>query len=71
MSPPAPARADRQPGGEIAIVRELVKRARAAMRAFASADQARVDEAVTALAWSIYKPERARALAEMAVKDTG
>ena len=71
MSPPAPARADRQPGGEIAIVRELVKRARAAMRAIASADQARVDEAVTALAWSIYEPKRARALAEMAVKDTG
>jgi len=71
MNPPAPARTARQPGGEIVVVRELVQRARAAMRAFASADQARVDEAVTALAWSIYEPGRARALAELAVKDTG
>lgn len=71
MTPPAPARAARQPGGETAIVRDLVKRARAAMRAFAAADQARIDEAVTALAWSIYKPERARELAELAVQDTG
>src|SRR5262249_10168809 len=37
----------------------------------ARADQARVDEAVTALAWSIYKPENARMMAELAVKDTG
>ena len=54
-----------------AIVAGLVERARAAMSAFESSDQSRVDEAVTALAWSIYKPENARALAEMAVEDTG
>ncbi|HEX9703230.1 MAG TPA: aldehyde dehydrogenase family protein, partial [Rhodospirillales bacterium] len=71
MNPPAPARAARQPGGETAIVDALIGRARAAMRVFADADQARVDEAVTALAWSIYKPENARMLAELAVKDTG
>ena len=41
------------------------------MDGFRHADQARVDEAVTALAWSVYKPEHARALAEMAVADTG
>ena len=41
------------------------------MDAFADADQARVDEAVTALAWSLYKPEHAEALAAMAVDDTG
>ena len=52
-------------------VEALVTRGRAAMRAFADADQARVDEAVTALAWSIYKPEHARELAELAVYDTG
>ena len=52
-------------------VEALVTRGRAAMRAFADADQARVDEAVTALAWSIYKPEHARELAELAVHDTG
>jgi sulfoacetaldehyde dehydrogenase len=41
------------------------------MDAFARADQARTDEAVVALAWSLYKPEHARELAELAVVDTG
>ncbi len=53
------------------IIAGLVARGRAAMAEFESADQARVDEAVTALAWSIYEPGRARELAEMAVEDTG
>jgi len=52
-------------------VDELVARGRAAMGAFAGADQARVDETVTALAWSFYKPEHTRELAELAVRDTG
>ena len=55
----------------VAIVDALVRRGRAAMEAFADSDQARVDEAVTALAWSLYKPENAEALATMAVEDTG
>ena len=54
-----------------AIVAGLVERARAAMARFADADQARVDEAVTALAWSLYKPEHAKELAERAVAATG
>lgn len=54
-----------------AIVAGLVDRARKAMAHFANADQARVDEAVTALAWSLYKPEHARGLAERAVEATG
>ncbi|MDX2290231.1 MAG: aldehyde dehydrogenase family protein [Hyphomicrobiaceae bacterium] len=33
--------------------------------------QSRIDEAVTALAWSIYKPDNARRLAEIAVAVTG
>ncbi len=53
------------------IVAGLVQRARAAMSRFESSDQARVDEAVTALAWSLYKPDHAKAMAEMAVEDTG
>jgi sulfoacetaldehyde dehydrogenase len=53
-----------------AVVDELVRRARAAMAIFASADQARVDEAVIALAWSLYNPAHAKELAELAVKDT-
>ena len=55
----------------VAIVNAMVRRGRAAMEAFAASDQARVDEAVTALAWSLYKPENAEALAAMAVEDTG
>ena len=54
----------------MAVVDELVRRGRAAMASFAEADQARVDEAVTALAWSLYNPAHARELAELAVKDT-
>lgn len=49
----------------------LFERARAAMREFADADQARVDEAVTAVAWTLYKPENAQALARRAVETTG
>ena len=59
---------DRDPA---AVVETLVRRGRAAMDAFADADQERVDEAVTALAWALYKPEHAEALARMAVEDTG
>ncbi len=50
-------------------------RARAAMaeygRQIAEQGQPRIDEAVTALAWSIYEPGRARRLAEIAVEVTG
>ncbi len=53
------------------IVAELIRRARIAMEMYESTDQARVDEAVTALAWSLYKPENARSLAQLAVEDTG
>ena len=56
---------------EINAIGELMTRARAAMDAFAGADQARVDEVVTAVAWALYKPENARRLAELAVEDTG
>jgi sulfoacetaldehyde dehydrogenase len=58
-------------GNEVKIIATLVRRAREAMNEFFDADQARVDEAVTALAWSIYEPARARELAEGAVADTG
>ena len=56
-------------------VAPLIARARAAMAQYAEEirvhGQARIDEAVTALAWSIYKPENARRLAEIAVDVTG
>ncbi|WP_247873864.1 aldehyde dehydrogenase family protein [Azospirillum sp. TSH58] len=60
-----PASADQE------AIAALVARARAAQRAFADATQERVDDAVAALAWAIYEPGRARALAELAVADTG
>ena len=54
---------------------ELVVKARTAMNQYAAAiaahGQARIDEAVTALAWSIYRPQNARRLAEIAVEVTG
>ena len=46
-----------------ATVAALVRRARAAMAEFADADQARVDTAVTALAWALYNPDHAKELA--------
>ena len=53
----------------------LVEKARRAIRAFtneiSTQGQARIDEAVTALAWSIYKPANARQLAQIAVDVTG
>jgi sulfoacetaldehyde dehydrogenase len=56
---------------EIQAVDQLIKQGRSAMAEIVEADQARIDEIVTAIAWSLYKPENARRLAEMAVEDTG
>jgi len=56
---------------EAVLVDELISLARAAMAEYTTADQARVDEVVTAVAWSLYKPENACRLAELAVADTG
>jgi sulfoacetaldehyde dehydrogenase len=53
------------------IVASLVQRARAAMAEIADYDQARTDELVLALAWSLYEPGRAADLAALAVRDTG
>lgn len=59
------------PNQPAATVEDIVRRARIAQHAFANVSQERADEAVRALAWSIYKPEHARELAELAVADTG
>ncbi len=56
---------------ESTLVDQLVSRGRRAMKEFPRAEQGRVDEVVTAIAWSLYQPERARRLAEIAVADTG
>ncbi len=51
-------------------IEPLMRRARAAQTEFEACGQARVDEAVRAIAWSLYKPEHARELAGLAVADT-
>ncbi len=61
---------DNEHESEKCIIERLIAQARQAMDDFVL-DQEIVDEAVTAIAWSIYKPSRARKLAEMAVQDTG
>ena len=53
------------------IVNALIVTARAAQRRYERYDQAAVDAVVTAAGWAIMHPERNRALAEMAVRDTG
>ncbi len=52
-------------------VEAIVARARAAQTAYALWDQAQVDAAVLAAGWAIMEPARNRALAELAVHDTG
>jgi len=71
MAKPAVSAVTNASDDEVASVAQLIERARGAMWQFAGADQARVDEAVTAVAWSVYKPENARRLADQAVADTG
>jgi sulfoacetaldehyde dehydrogenase len=56
---------------EARIIDSLIDNGRSAIKVFSTTDQSRVDEVVTALAWSLYKPETAQRLAEMAVIDTG
>ena len=52
-------------------VADLVRRARAAQAEYARWPQARVDEAALACGWAIMKPQNNRALAELAVRDSG
>src|SRR5688572_25408104 len=54
-----------------ALVGGLVARARAAQMVADGYDQARIDELVAAAGWAILEPARNRALAELAVRDTG
>jgi sulfoacetaldehyde dehydrogenase len=66
-------RADNMPTDD--HIAGMVVKARRAMSRYAAEiathGQGRIDEAVTALAWSIYKPHNARRLAEVAVAVTG
>jgi sulfoacetaldehyde dehydrogenase len=53
------------------LVAALVARARTAQGAYERSSQAVLDEVATACGWAIMKPENNRALAELAVRDTG
>ncbi len=52
-------------------IAQLIQQAKAAMCVYENHIQQRVDDAVTAIAWSVYKPEHAKQLAQLAVEDTG
>ena len=54
-----------------ATVAKLIRRARAAQSIVARYSQAELDDVATAAGWAIMEPGRNRALAELAVKDTG
>jgi len=54
-----------------AEIGELIAKARAAQAVFETYPQERVDDVVAAVAWAIYEPERAKALAELSVQATG
>ena len=60
-----------KPGSEAETVGALVDRARAAQTIYAGYSQAQLDDAVAAAGWAIMEPKRNRALAEIAVRDTG
>jgi sulfoacetaldehyde dehydrogenase len=49
----------------------IVAKARAAQAIAEKYDQQQVDDVVAGAAWAIYRPDRAKALAEIAVRDTG
>ena len=54
-----------------ALVQSIIARARAAQQVFARYSQPQLDDAVAAVGWAIMEPSRNRALAEIAVRDTG
>jgi sulfoacetaldehyde dehydrogenase len=59
------------PDAATATIAALIARARAAQAIFERSSQDDLDEAATAAGWAIMNPEHNRALAELAVRDTG
>lgn len=64
-------RTGRDDADAAAAVALLIDRARAAQTIADGYDQARIDDLVAAAGWAILEPARNRALAELAVADTG
>lgn len=58
-------------GSPAETVAELLSRARSAQQIYARYSQLELDETVAAAGWAIMEPARNRALAEIAVRDTG
>ncbi|MBC7710544.1 MAG: aldehyde dehydrogenase family protein [Rhizobacter sp.] len=56
---------------EFATIAGLIERARAAQAVAETFDQTQTDRVCAAAAWAIMEPSRNRALAELAVRDTG
>lgn len=56
---------------EVATIADLIARARAAQAVAETYDQTQADRVCAAAAWAIMEPSRNRALAELAVRDTG
>jgi len=65
------ANASQTPNDTQIQIANLVTRARVAQRVAENYDQRRVDELVAAAGWAMLEPGRNRALAELAVADTG
>jgi sulfoacetaldehyde dehydrogenase len=70
-TPPPADKSDHSQTEASAQVATLMNRARAAQALFAKYDQAAIDEVVTAVGWTLLRPENNRRLAEQAVADTG
>jgi sulfoacetaldehyde dehydrogenase len=64
-------RVDADQDRAVAVITGLMTKARAAQSIYAGFDQERVDEVVTAVAWTLLDPATNRRLAEQAVADTG
>src|SRR4051812_40669724 len=54
-----------------AVVQSMIMRAREAQKVAGRYSQPQLDELVAAVGWAIMEPSRNRALAEIAVRDTG
>ena len=52
-------------------IKDLIQRARQAQEEYQCFSQERVDEVVTAIAWTLIKPEHNQLLSQMAIQDTG
>jgi len=65
------AKTDASDPQESRVIDQLLSNGASAMQEISGASQEQIDEMVTSVAWALYKPANARAMAELAVEDTG